>query len=181
MQKVIGRRGIAFAVDALFAIAVIAVFAISVVPTYSSLASQDSAASKALSTQSADALRAMCLATVGELSATPEIAALYSDGNLTANDSEMTLCQLVARLEAEGGRSVLRAGNVTAEVFGPLVPETTRLAVYAGGTLVYNTTSEPASPKAMHASSVYVYSYGKQGIAANPIGPVRMEARMWWP
>lgn len=182
MKNAIGRRGVAFAIDALFAIAVIAAFAISVVPAYASQESAQDAAPAALSRLTETTLRSMCLATAGELSASsPEIASMYSDGNLTANDSEMTVCQLVARLEDEGGYAVLRARNVTAEVFGPLVPETTKLAVYAAGTLVYNTTSEPASPNAMHSSSAYVYSYGKAGIAADPIGPVKIEARGWWP
>ncbi|MFA6329347.1 MAG: hypothetical protein WCX64_01525 [Candidatus Micrarchaeia archaeon] len=183
MEKNAGKgRGIAFAIDALFAIAVVAAFAITVVPASSGLQDAGDAAPRAASKLSESTLRAMCLATASELSAaSPEIAAIYSDGNLTANDSEMTLCQLLARLEAEGNGSVLRAKNVTAQVFGPLVPQTMGLAVYADGALIYNTTFEPPAPIALHSSAAYVYSYGKAGVSTAPIGPVKIEARSWWP
>ena len=177
-----GRRGIAFAIDSLFAIAVIAVFAISVVPAYPSSAATDDAAPEAVSALSSATLRSMCLATASELSASSaEIAAMYSDGVLTAADPEMTACQLVARLETEGGESTARARNVAAQVYGPLVPAALGLAIYADNTLIYNSTFQPPSPRALHSSAASVYSYGKAGVAAEPIGPVRMEVRAWWP
>jgi hypothetical protein len=181
LKNRVGRRGIAFAIDALFAIAVIAAFAISVVPVYSSSAADD-AAPYALSKQSTATLRSMCLATVSELSAvSPEISGLYSDGNLTANDSEMTACQLVARLSLGNAESAARAHKVVAEVYGGLAPQATGLAVYANNARVYNTTFEPASPRVLHSSTVFVYTYGKAGVAAEPLGPVKMEVRAWWP
>ena len=174
------RRGIAFAVDALFAIAVIAVFTISIVPARSTIATD--AAQDALSMQSAATLRSMCLATASELSAdSVEIAELYSDSNLTDADSEMTVCQLVARLSTGDAESIARAHNVTAEIYGALNSPSTKLAVYANGTLIYNTTFEPAFPKALHSSTTFVYTYGKAGIAAEPMGPIKMETRVWWP
>lgn len=175
-----GRRGIGFAIDSLLAIAVIATFAISVIPAGFASPDANDDAPRALSGLSETTLRAMCLSTVSELSATSlEIASMYAEGRLSSNDSEMTACQLVARLEAEGNGSSLRAKNVTAQVFGPLVPKTTGLAVYADGTLVYNSTFEPPAPSAMHASGAYVYSYGKAGIATEPVGPVKIEVRVW--
>ena len=176
------HRGIAFAIDALFAIAVIAVFAISVVPAYPAFSATGDAAPDALSKLSSAMLRSMCLATASELSAeSPEIAELYSDGNLTANDSEMTACQLVARLSLGGAESVARARNITAEAYGALIPPATGLAVYANDALVYNSTFEPASPGALHSSTAFVYTYGRAGVAAEPEGPIKMEARAWWP
>jgi len=175
-------KGVAFAIDALFAIVVIAAFAITVVPTNLAAQSAGDGAPRALEKLSETALRSMCIATVAELMASsPGIAALYADGNLTAKDSEMTLCQLAARLEAEGNGPSLRAGAIASQIIGPLAPETMGLAVYADGSLIYNSTFQPATPTAMHSSSAFVYSYGKAGIAASPIGPVKIEARAWWP
>ena len=182
LLKKLGRRGIAFAIDALFAIIVIAAFTISIVPAGTALPDAGDAAPRALSKLSETTVRSMCLATVSELSAnSSEIAALYADGNLTASDSEMTLCQLVARLKAQGGQSATRAGKVTAQIIGPLIPQTMGLAVYADSTLVYNSTTQPASPESMHASTAFIYSYGLAGVAAAPIGPVKIEARAWRP
>ena len=182
MERENRSKGVAFAIDALFAIVVIAAFAITTVPA--NLAAHGAAddAPRALARHSETTLRSMCIATIGELSASSsEIAALYADGNLTANDSEMTLCQLAARLEAEGNGSASRAGTIASQIIGPLVPESTGLAVYADGSLIYNSTFQPALPAAMHSSAAFVYSYGKAGVAAAPIGPVKIEARAWWP
>jgi len=175
-------KGVAFAIDALFAIVVIAAFAITVVPANLAAHGAEDDAARALSRLSETTLRSACIATVAELSASsPEIDALYADGNLTANDSEMTLCQLMARLEAEGSGSALRATAIASQIIGPLTPETMGLAVYADGSLIYNSTFQPALPAAMHSSAAFVYSYGKTGVAADPIGPVKIEARAWWP
>jgi hypothetical protein len=171
-------RGIAFAADALFAIAVIAAFAISVVPASPAQAAVGDAAPDAVLRASFTAMRSMCLATVGELSGLSEVAALYSDGNLTANDSEMTACQLVARLSKDSG-TMARAKSVLAQAYGPLVPPALGLGVYSDGALAYNTSIEPGAPAAMHSSAAYVYSYGKAGAGSEPIGPVKIEARAW--
>ena len=182
MKRENKSKGIAFAIDALFAIVVIAAFAITAVPANLAVQDAGDAAPKALAKLSVTTVRAMCLATVSELSAnSTEIAALYSDGNLTANDSEMTLCQLMARLEAEGSGSVLRAQAIIAQTIGPTTPDTVGIAIYADGTPIYNSTAQPASPAAMHSSTTFVYSYGTSGIAAGPLGPVKIEARAWLP
>jgi len=182
LEKKTRSKGIAFAIDALFAIVVIAAFAITAVPASLAAHHAGEDAAGAASRLSETTLRAMCLATVSELSASSsEIAALHSDGNLTSGDSEMTACQLVARLEAEGNSSTLRATAIASQIIGPLTPEAMGLAVYADGTLIYNSTFEPSAPNTAHASTAFVYSYGKAGVAADPIGPVKMEARAWWP
>ena len=93
----------------------------------------------------------------------------------------MTACQLIARQSVGNNESIARARNITAEIYGPLIPAAVGMAVYANGTLVYNSTSQPQSPLALHSSKAFVYTYGKTGAAKEPIGPVEIEVRAWWP
>ncbi|MFA5247060.1 MAG: hypothetical protein WC408_04195 [Candidatus Micrarchaeia archaeon] len=172
-------RGFSFAIDSLFAITVLAVFAITLVPVIDHQNAERSAA--ILSDESAHTIGATCLATVSEIAASSEIVSLmFTDGNLTAADENLTFCQLLARLDAKGTQvhSEL-AKNATAQVLGTLMQGQVGIAIYVQDTLIYNSTFEE-TPKAVHSSNAYVYSYGTAGPAADPIGPVEIKARAWW-
>ncbi|MFH1106797.1 MAG: hypothetical protein V1787_02780, partial [Candidatus Micrarchaeota archaeon] len=133
------RRGIAFTLDASFAIVVVLaavplIMIMSVRPVPSQLTNEQ------LHMQAEDAIDVLAKARVAEVRNEPAVAALFASGALTAEDENHTLMDVLGGFWATGGAGNLSAAGNLSTVLAPYMPANMNWRFSITNDTLYNTS-----------------------------------------